>query len=143
MTDQTTRDFHIGDILSITTGRLVSPRHIDGVYDILNWMTGDNLFTHQLPRAMVECAPALRAQLPTLDTVPVPDNLNENTWRKWMDRTVHEFGEMHPVAPLKAEDHTRINPLAELAMMAPGIPVLKVVIPDGEPPVSAAQEEDQ
>lgn len=36
-----TRDFELGDILSITTGALVSRRHIDGVYDILNWMTGD------------------------------------------------------------------------------------------------------
>jgi hypothetical protein len=27
------RGFHIGDILSITTGRLVSPRHMDGIYE--------------------------------------------------------------------------------------------------------------
>ena len=56
------RDFHIGDILSVTTGRLVSPRRMDGVYDILNFMTGDNLFTHQLPRAARECAGPLAAQ---------------------------------------------------------------------------------
>jgi hypothetical protein len=39
----TTRPFHLGDVLTITTGRLVSPRHMDGVYDVLNFMTGDNL----------------------------------------------------------------------------------------------------
>lgn len=53
----TTKTFHIGDILSVTTSRLVSPSHIDGVYSILNWMTCDNLYTHQLPRAADECAP--------------------------------------------------------------------------------------
>ena len=61
-----TKQFHLGDVLSITTGRLVSPRHIDGVYDILNFMTGDNLFTHQLPRAFDECKPYLVAQFPQL-----------------------------------------------------------------------------
>lgn len=43
--------FHLGDVLSITTGHLLSPRHMEGVYEILNHMTGDQLFTHQLPRA--------------------------------------------------------------------------------------------
>ena len=38
------RDFDLGDIPSITTGALVSPRHIDGVYDILDYMTGEQLF---------------------------------------------------------------------------------------------------
>lgn len=58
--------FHISDVLSITTGRLVSNRHVEGVYKILNHMTGDNLFTHQLPRASRECAPMLIAAYPQL-----------------------------------------------------------------------------
>lgn len=33
----TARNFHLGDILSITTGRLVSRRHMEGVYDLLNF----------------------------------------------------------------------------------------------------------
>jgi hypothetical protein len=62
-----TKMFHISDVLSITTGYLVSTRHMDGVYDILNFMTNDNLFTHQLPRASDECKPYLREQFPQLD----------------------------------------------------------------------------
>jgi len=58
--------FHIGDILSITTGRLVSPRHMEGVYDILGYMTGDSLFTHQLIRAADRCKPVLLEQHPFL-----------------------------------------------------------------------------
>jgi hypothetical protein len=62
------REFHVSDVLSITTGLLLSTRHIDGVYDILNFMTGDKLFTHQLPRASDECKPYLQEQFPQLFT---------------------------------------------------------------------------
>ena len=62
------RKFHLGDVLSITTGLLLSPRHMDGIYDILNFMTGDNLFTPQLPRAKDECKPYLLEQFPQLDS---------------------------------------------------------------------------
>ena len=72
-----TKQFHLGDVLSITTGRLVSPRHIDGVYDILNFMTGDNLFTHQLPRASDECKPYLVAQFPQLAAAEMESALAE------------------------------------------------------------------
>ena len=58
--------FDISDVLSVTTGRLVSSRHMDGIYDILNFLTGDSLDTHQLPRAMEECEPWLRTTFPQL-----------------------------------------------------------------------------
>lgn len=63
-----TKSFHISDVLTVITGRLISTRHMDGVYDILSFMTGDNLFTHQLPRAREECIPYLLEQFPQLDT---------------------------------------------------------------------------
>lgn len=61
-----TRSFHITDVLSITDGRLLSLNGIGGVYGILNFMTGDNLYTHQLPRASQQCNPYLLAQFPVL-----------------------------------------------------------------------------
>lgn len=66
--DPQERMFHIGDVLSITTGRLVSPSGIDGICDILNFMTMDNLMTHQIPRACEECRPYLFAQYPWLES---------------------------------------------------------------------------
>ena len=44
------KQFYLGDVLSVAIDRLVSLRHMDGVYDILNFMTGDDLLTHELPR---------------------------------------------------------------------------------------------
>jgi hypothetical protein len=116
-------DFHLGDILSVTTERLVSPDHIDGVYRILNYMTGDNLFTHQLPRANHECAPALLAQHPQLNAVEVPDDFGpdpEAAVTAWLAEQVARYGETLPVEPLAAADHTRIDPVDELAMLKGG-----------------------
>jgi hypothetical protein len=52
-----TQQFTLGEVLSIATTKLLTP--FEGVYRILNWMTDDSLYTHQLPRACDECKPWL------------------------------------------------------------------------------------
>lgn len=127
-----TRDFHLGDILSVTTGLLVSPRHVDGVGDILTWMTGDSLFIHQLPRAGEECKGPLLAQHPDLAEVQVPDVFTgKEHVLAWLAEQVERYGETRPVAPLAEADHTRINPLDELRMIRPDMPVIAVDLGDG------------
>lgn len=110
----TARAFHIGDILSITGDKLVSPRLIEGVYDILTFMTGDTLFTHQLPRAMRECRPYLLQQHPQLATVDESSVTSEN-WRTWLDEQIVKLGETLLVEPLPPDAHEFIDPLSELA----------------------------
>ena len=140
------RLFHISDILSITTGRLVSNRHIDGVYDILNFLTGDDLFTHQLPRASRECEPWMRTQYPYLfdDNPEVRKCLNGmgdylkafpgdaagiEAFVDSVRRTVcfpTELPEMLPVYEMGADMHIRIDPLEELRAMVGDKPVIAV-----------------
>lgn len=128
-----TRQFHIGDIISAITGHLVSPRGIEGIYDILNWMTGDNLYTHALPRAQRECEPELRRQHPDLAAINVPDSIHdEASLRAWLTEITPVYGETRAVAPVSGVDHTVIDPLAELAMMRPDAPVIVVVPAPGE-----------
>ena len=110
------RRFHICDILSVSHGVLVSPAHIDGVYAILNFMTHDNLFTHQLPRANRECEPWLRRQFPWLDEISA-DGVGRDNWQQWLDGCVARFGEYHDVEPIPQDDHDRVDPLTELADM--------------------------
>lgn len=115
------RMFHLGDILSITTELLVSPSRMDGVHDILNYMTGDNLFTHQLPRAGGQCAPILLDQLPQLKAVETPpqDALDQGPdWVDgWLAEQVARYGEMLPVTPIAAAQRVIRDPIEELAAM--------------------------
>lgn len=120
-----TKTFHIGDILSITDGHLVSPRHVGGIYDILGWMTGESLMTHSLPRASRECEGNLRAQHPDLAAVVVPDDLrSEAAVLSWLDTQIAIFGETREVAPLPVTDHTSIDPIAEIKMMRPDAQII-------------------
>jgi hypothetical protein len=127
-----TRTFHLGDILTITTDRLVSPRHVDGIYDILNFMTGDNLMTHQLPRACDECQGPLLAQHPDLAAVVVPDDFGtdaEAGVKAWLAEQVAVYGETREVAPLADGEHTYIDPITEMRKMAPHAEIITVEVP--------------
>lgn len=132
----TARTFHLGDVLTITTGRLVSPRHMDGVYDILNWMTGDDLMTHQLPRAMDECQGPLLAQHPDLAAIVPPGSFGEGDEARanvaaWLAVQAALYGETREVTPLDPADHTRMDPFTELRKVAPHAEIITVVVPDG------------
>ncbi len=110
------RDFDISDVLSITTGCLVSTRHIDGVYDILNFMTGESLFTHALPRASRICGPVLLQQHPQLAAVDA-SGVDTTNWQAWLAAQRQAFGDTFTVQPLSSGEYESKNPLTELAEM--------------------------
>ncbi len=107
------KDFHLGDVLSITTGVLLSPRRMAGVYDILNWMSGDNLFTHQLPRVAREASSVLLRAHPDLATVEKP-TLKPDEVDPWLVEQVAKFGEIVAVPKMTADEHESIDPMSEL-----------------------------
>lgn len=113
--------------MSAATGRLVSPRHIGGVYDILGFMSGQELMTHQLPRVSRECEPSLRAQHPELCAVEIPDDLDtEVKVLAWLVTLYPQFGEAVSVKALPLEDHTVIDPIAEFKMVNPTARVIEI-----------------
>lgn len=128
------RFFHLGDVLSITSGVLVAPRGMAGVYDILNYMTGDSLFTHQLPRAADECRPWLLRQHPDLAEVDAT-GVDRTNWGPWLNAQLARFGEHVDVEPIPREDHLWIDPLQELREMTEGqVPIITIEIqPDKQP----------
>lgn len=128
------KTFHISDLLSVTTGRLVSSRHMTGVYEILNFLTGDNLFTHQLPRANRGCEPWLQAQFPQLmasspsmvEMLAAMDSDLEKVKgdrgpviAKWVEavRVANGLPEMVPVYEMGSDMHAHIDPLEEARAM--------------------------
>ena len=123
------KSFPLGDILSVTTGCLLSPRHIEGVYDILNYMTRDNLFTHQLGRASNECKPWLLRQHPQLADV-TGDDITTDNFRDWLAKAVARFGDELPVEPIPRDDHEVKNPIKELVDMVGADRVIVVTEPE-------------
>ncbi len=119
------RLFDLGDILTITTGRLVASRHMAAVYEVLDFMTGDKLFTHQLPRAGRECAPRILEQHPALAAVVEPELDGEEAAYRWVAEQKLQFGDALWLVPIAAADHTRIDPFEELALM--GVPASKII----------------
>lgn len=104
--------FTLGEVLSITAGPLLCD--IGRVYAILNYMTGDQLFTHQLPRAGRECKPHLLAQFPQLAKVNA-DSVTTENWAVWLHDQILEYGNEFEVKPLPLHAHEFIDPLSELA----------------------------
>lgn len=124
------RNFPLGSVLTVTTGRTLC--EVGQIYEILNFMTGDNLFTHQLPRASEECTEPLLKQHPQLADVVVPETINSwETCNAWLATQTEKFGAELHVQQLAPNDHTRIDPLTELAQMTDK-PIITVVVDGGD-----------
>lgn len=105
-------EFSLGTVLSVTHGVLLCD--IGDCYKILNFMTGDKLFTHQLPRAAKECAPALLRQHPFLSDIDVSD-IDTTNYREKLAVLLAKHPNRLPVRPLGNGEHEFIDPLSELA----------------------------
>ena len=49
------REFCLSDVLTVFTGCLLSSRNLDGLYDILSFLIGKPVFTHQIPGTLNYC----------------------------------------------------------------------------------------
>lgn len=124
-----TKSFDLGDVLSITTGCLLSPSGMGGIYKILNYMTGDNLYTHQLMRAEAECRPELLRQHPALADVKTPALSGQTEVETWVAAMAKIHGETLPVQPLPDGVHAYIDPIGEFkAMKSEDVLILPIVM---------------
>lgn len=110
MTDS--RAFPLSDVLSVTTEKLLSRRHMDGIYDILSFMTGQSLFTHQLGDACDKAKAALLEQHPHLADVRPPDGLDQADLMAWLVEAERVHGETIEVTPLADWQHR--DPIEDL-----------------------------
>lgn len=122
------KKFALGDVLSVTGNRLVSPRGIEGVYDVMNFLTGASLYTHQLLIARESCRDAILRQRPDLasadDSIVTPEN-----WREWVAEQVSRFGAEVSLEPMDgdAADAYR-DPVGDLERMVGKEKVIKLEI---------------
>jgi hypothetical protein len=110
-----TKDFPTLDVLSTATGVLVSEGGIGGVYEVLNWMTGESVFTHQIPRIGREAAPVLLAAHPTLAAAyQEAKQITPKNWRWFASLWLGRYGATIAVPKFMPVDHEKIDPLSEL-----------------------------
>lgn len=134
MTDRPSKEFHVGDLLSVTDGRLVSPNHIGGVYEVVDFVTGEAHMTHQLPRVCETVRPWLLDQHPWLADVvfdfEIPDGAEREEAQQivfgWLAGVVATHGEMHEVTPMPLGMYVGREPIAELREMAPHAKVITI-----------------
>ena len=108
--------FDIGTILSISHSRLLTS--IGNVYEILNYMLDDNLFTHQLPRAGRFCQKFVIAEHPQLERW---DDFNEQitteNWEEYLEKAKIMFGEELGISKVPGGVWTYKEPVEELSEM--------------------------
>lgn len=120
------KKFSIQAALSITTDRLFT-RNIGDVYEILNFITGDNLMTHQLPRAAEFAKPFILAAYPILEDF-TPESLTASIEAKGWDNTYNgviaslskEIGFEITLEPAPEGVWNQKNPIEELIEMRGG-----------------------
>lgn len=126
----TTKEFATADVLSTITGRLIG--NIGGVYEVLNWMTGESVFTHQLPRVGREATPVIIAAHPQLQqAVDEAEQVSQENWKQWRQTWEDRYGPTISVPKFTAATHEHIDPMSELAEKVHPDKIIPVVVPNG------------
>lgn len=121
------REFSLGTILTMTTGRFLTT--FDELYDLASYMSGEEVWTHQLPRVKGEAGPVILKRYPQLAEIEVPtydeSTDKESFYGDWLATQEERYGKMFALEPLSAEEHASIDPLTEFEAM--GIPAEKII----------------
>lgn len=109
-----TKSFPTLDVLGSATGWLMS--EIGGVYAVLSFASGEDVYTHQLPRVGREFAAHLKTYRP--DLLPAFDEaeaITPENYREIGADWIRRFGETIEIRRMGVDEHERIDPLSELA----------------------------
>ena len=111
------REFPLEVVLTITTGILLCK--VQDVYEILDFMSGDENFTHQLPRVGDECKPYILAQYPELVGI-TGEGVTAKNYKEWLNEKEIEFGKTRIIQSLPNGAHVSRDPIEEIASMMGG-----------------------
>jgi hypothetical protein len=113
-----TKIFPVEAVMSTVTGFLVSEGGIGCVYEVLNWMTGESVYTHQIPRICREAVPVLLALYPNMQAaIDEAEQVNADNWRDWIAKWKDRYGDEIAVPLMNIAEHERIDPMSELVEM--------------------------
>lgn len=87
-----------------------------GVYQVLDWMTGESLFTHQLPRVSREATPVVLELHPELqEAITEAEQITTENFSEWRTTWETRYGMTISVPKMTIGEHERIDALSELA----------------------------
>ena len=109
------KTFKLEEVLSAVSGVLLCK--IDKVYEVLNHLTGDSLFTHQLPRAGRVCRIPVFKQHPFLKEIDTSD-INPENWQEKLAVIKAKYPNEVELYPI--QNWTHIDPIDEAFDMMNG-----------------------
>lgn len=130
--------FHLGDLLSFTTGAAVSPTLMDGIYKVAEHLIGGPVWTHQLVRLTPPIKAEIEAQHPWITAVakPIfdfPDDISKDDAMElimsWLRTQYRQYGELHDLtrSDVFGVRHQQ-DPIDELVGMVGADRVVTVVV---------------
>lgn len=116
MIKRKTKNFPTDAVMSALTGVLVSEKGIQSVYEVLSWMTGELVFTHQLGRISDEAIPVMVRMDPTIQlAINEAERVNRDNWREWLAVWKDRYGDEIAVPVMTIAEHERVDAKSELA----------------------------
>lgn len=112
------REFAIGDVLSVTTGKLVSPRHMEGVYDVLSFMLDRPVYTHEIPTVIPVCAQALIEERPDLAEED-PQVTTKEELQHYIAEVTERLGSVISIRPLPEDIRSRYSGMSPSSSVGP------------------------
>ncbi len=106
-----TKKFHLSAVLTVVTHKYMCS-DVNELYQILNFMTGDSVYSTQLARVLLECEPEILLQHPQLKEVNGTEITTENC-AEWLADKISKYGEYLPINTLVINLHEFKNPIEE------------------------------
>lgn len=118
------KKFKLESVLSAIRGILLCP--IGEVYEVLNFLTGDNLYTHQLPRAGEVCQAPVFSEHPFLKDIDL-EGINPENWKQRLTKIKSKYPNEIELSPIENWKH--VDPIDELQGMVGEKPIIMVKTP--------------
>ena len=119
MLENNEKNFDLESVLSITTARLFTDTK--KVYDILNYLTNSNIFTHQMPRAIKAAQHYILARYPQLEGVGQYVIINNyEDLKTFLNSQKAVFGNSFALSPMPREIYEYMDPIEEAIEMQSG-----------------------
>lgn len=123
------KEFDLGAILNITTKRLFTS--MEDVYEVLNYLTGDSICSHQIPRVMPIAKTYILSLHPEL--TGVGDTVEINSFddaKAFINKQKKVFGNKLLLSPMgKTDGYSYVDSIEEAVDMTSGKTNKKVLKP--------------